>query len=46
MINGDDDDAGDDAIVLTPHRAVTLPWLAKDLNIPDNKDAGGEKKNK
>ena len=43
MINDDDDDdAGDDAIFLTPHRAVTLPWLARDLNIHDNKHAGGE----
>ena len=26
-------------LIYRTHRAITLPWLAKDLNIPDNTDA-------
>ena len=26
-------------LIYKTHRAITLPWLAKDLNIPDNTDA-------
>ena len=37
--DNDDDDADDDANMQKTHRAITLPWRAKDLNIPDSTNA-------